>query len=66
METGTMTTIMADVEGFVATRCWRQLMLRRPWIGHIVAGRKQDILVYLIIGGLCIKRSNEQRYDSRQ
>ena len=56
VEAGAMTAVMTDVEGFVATRCWRQLLLRRSWIGHIVAGRQQDILAYFIKGRLSVKR----------
>ena len=57
METGTMPSIMANVEGLVAMRSRRQLALHRTWIGHIVTGRKQDVFLYLVVGWLCTNRS---------
>ena len=56
VEAGAMSPVMTDVERLISTRCWRQLLLRRSWIGHIVAGRQQDILAYFIKGRLSVKR----------
>ena len=57
MITGTVTTVVTNVERLIATRSRRQLLLRRTWISQIIAGRIQAIGIYLIASGLCVKGS---------